>query len=280
MNDKRNAIEILSGNDFSLVLSGGGALGISHLGVIGDMERAHLTPREIVGTSMGGIIGACMSIGMREEEIYEQIKRFSGVGNWLHFSYGNNSLVSDRKISLIFDSIFGDMKISETKIALKIVATDLESGQKRVFDSRRDETPIRDALLATMAIPGIFQEKSMEGKVYVDGFICANLPVCESSYDTILAIDALGRNSFHRKPSGAFFKSARVAGMFERSIRLLILNQTRSSLQRCHGTIILVEPKTADFKTYHFHKPDSIRKCGMGLLETSHTIDYTTNEKE
>ncbi len=62
-------------NDFTLVLSGGGALGIAHLGILHDLQEQQLLPNEIVGTSMGGIIGACMAIGLKESEIYEDIKR-------------------------------------------------------------------------------------------------------------------------------------------------------------------------------------------------------------
>jgi len=68
-------------DDFSLVLSGGGALGIAHLGVLHDLEKHNTLPKEIVGTSMGGIIGACISIGMNEKEIYEQVRNFSKVSN-------------------------------------------------------------------------------------------------------------------------------------------------------------------------------------------------------
>lgn len=71
----------LKTDDFTLVLSGGGALGIAHLGVLHDLEEQQIRPKEIVGTSMGGIIGACMAIGMSEAEIHAQINRFSGLFN-------------------------------------------------------------------------------------------------------------------------------------------------------------------------------------------------------
>jgi NTE family protein len=69
-------IMMIKSREFSLVLSGGGALGIAHLGVLSDLERANIKPSEIVGTSMGGIIGACYSIGLSEKEIYSHIESF------------------------------------------------------------------------------------------------------------------------------------------------------------------------------------------------------------
>ncbi len=96
----------LQNKNFTLVLSGGGALGIAHLGVLHDMEKQQLVPNEIVGTSMGGIIGACLAIGLKEEEIYEHIKSFAGISNWIKFSFSGNAVVDNDKVAKIFDSIF------------------------------------------------------------------------------------------------------------------------------------------------------------------------------
>jgi len=161
---------------FSLVLSGGGALGIAHLGVLHDLEKANLTPAEIVGTSMGGIVGACMALGMKESEIYKEIKRFSSVSTWIKFSFSGNAIVDNSKIEMIFDTLFGTQKLSDTTIPLKLIATNLITGEKRVF-SAKDDIYIKDAVLATMAIPGIFDEHEIENNMYVDGFLCENLGI-------------------------------------------------------------------------------------------------------
>jgi NTE family protein len=112
-------------NNFTLVLSGGGALGIAHLGVLHDLEKQHIKPKEIVGTSMGGIIGACMSIGLKEEEIYKHIKYFSSVFNWIKFSFSGNAVVDNDKIAEIFSDIFENRKMGDTIIPLKLIATNL-----------------------------------------------------------------------------------------------------------------------------------------------------------
>jgi len=110
---------------FSLVLSGGGALGIAHLGVLHDLEQQNIVPDEIIGTSMGGIIGACLAIGMKEQEIFEQIKIFSGLFNWVKFSFSGNAVVDNDKISKIFDALFQEKKMCDTTIPLKLIATNL-----------------------------------------------------------------------------------------------------------------------------------------------------------
>lgn len=259
----------LETENFTLVLSGGGALGIAHLGVLHDLERKRLVPKEIVGTSMGGIVGACMAVGMHEKEIFGQIKRFTGVFNWLKFSFNGNAVVENSKIGAIFDEIFKTRKMNETEIPLKLVATNLRSGDKKVFDAS-DDVFIKDALLATMAIPGIFEEHIIDGEVYGDGFLCENLGIDESTCEHILAVDVLGKNAFDGDMPDNFFKTLNVLEMFEKSVRLLIYNQTQTFLKNSSKTITLVEPATREFKTFHFHRPTEIRALGLGLLERVH----------
>ena len=251
--------------EFTLVLSGGGALGIAHLGVVKDLEDSATLPSEIVGTSMGGIIGACMAIGMSESEIYEQIRRFAGITNWIKFSFSGNAIIDNKKIANTLSNIFQDLKMCDTKIPLKLIATNLLNGEKRVFDTS-DDIYIKDAVLATMAIPGVFDEHIIDGDIYGDGFLCENLGVNEASFDTILAIDVLGNNSFDKEMPNNFFKTSNVLEMFERSIRLLILNQSKTHIKNSKKDIYLLEPNTKEYKTYDFHKADEIRELGVGLI--------------
>jgi NTE family protein len=158
--------------------------------------------------------------------------------------------------------------MSDTAVPLKLIATNLLNGDKKVFDATSD-VRIRDAVLATMAIPGIFPEQTIDGKIYGDGFLCENLGLNEATHDNILAVDVLGRRSFETTLPDRFFKTAKVLEMFEKSMRLLIYNQTRSIIRQLHKNIVLVEPDTSNFKTYHFHKTEALRDQGLGLLDIS-----------
>lgn len=263
--EKRSQTQTFRQHPFSLVLSGGGALGIAHLGVLHDMESKGFKPAEIVGTSMGGIIGACLAIGMDEAQIYEQIRSFVKVSNWIKFSFSGNAIVDNDKIAEIFETLFSKRKMADTDTPLKLIATNLKNGDKRVFDAE-DDVYIKDAVLATMAIPGVFEEHTIEGEVYGDGFLCENLGVNEASFDHILAIDVLGEHSFEKELPDNFFKTHNVLEMFERSMRLLIYNQSRTSLQHSPKHIWLIEPDTKAFSTYQFHKHEAIRAKGLGLI--------------
>ena len=258
-------IKNLQTNDFSLVLSGGGALGIAHLGVLHDMEKQQIVPNEIVGTSMGGIVGACLSVGMKETEIYEHIKSFASVYNWIKFSFSGNAVVHNDKLVKIFDHIFKDKKMKDTHIPLKLIATNLLNGHKKVFDAS-DDVYIKDAVLCTMAIPGIFEEHVVKGETYGDGFLCENLGINEASFDTVLAVDVLGENAFEKTMPDNFFKTLNVLEMFEKSIRFLIYNQSKTHLENSGKDVYLIEPTTKGYKTFQFHKYEEIRNLGLGLL--------------
>lgn len=253
-------------NNFSLVLSGGGALGIAHLGVIEDLEKNNIFPSEIIGTSMGGIIGACVAIGLKEKDIFKLFEEFSNLINWVKFSFRGNSLIKSDKLDIIFSDIFGNLRMKDTKIPLKLIATDLLSGEAKIF-SKKDNILIKDALLATMAIPGIFEEQTINGKIYVDGFLCENLGVTQAKSKNILAIDVLGINSFEHELPNNFIKTKNIMDMFEKSLRLLMYNQTKSHLKNSKKQIYLIEPNTKEFKTFHFHKYKKIKKLGLGLLK-------------
>ena len=252
----------LKSKPFTLVLSGGGALGIAHLGVLHDLEHNDILPREIVGTSMGGIIGACLAIEMKEHQIHQLLQEFSAIYKWIRFSWSGNALIDNRKIEDIFEKIFENRKMSETTIPLKLISTDLQTGDKRVF-TQEDNVCIKDAVLATMAIPGIFNEHLINKKYYADGFLCENLGINEASYQDVLAVDVLGKNSFNPDLPDNFFKTNNILDMFEKSIRLLIYNQTQTNIKHSNKNITLIEPDTKAYKTFHFHKVDKIRALGL-----------------
>jgi NTE family protein len=249
---------------FSLVLSGGGALGIAHLGVVHDLEQYNVVPSEIIGTSMGSIIGACLAIGMREKEIFTLFDEFSNIFNWIKFSFSGNSIIKSEKIESIFENIFADKKMKNTLIPLKVIATNTLNGEIKVFDAH-DNVYIKDALLASMAIPGIFEEKEIGGMLYSDGFLCENLGINQASFEDILAVDVLGKNSFAQEMPNNFLKTSNVLEMFEKSMRILMYNQTKVSLKNSHKNIYLIEPNTQEYKTFHFHKYTEIREVGLGL---------------
>lgn len=256
----------MKNKDFSLVLSGGGALGIAHLGVIEDLEKKGVSPKEIVGTSMGAIIGACYAIGLNSKEIEALLNKFSKINSWFSYTHSTTSLIDTKKVKNILTSVFGIRMMADTKIPLKLIATDLKDGNSTAFEFI-DEILIVDAILASMAVPGIFKEILINDRYYVDGFLSSNLGVEYARYDDILAVDVLGKASYnHELPTG-FFKTAKMINMFEKSMKLIIYNQTKDKIDRMKDkNIILLEPKTEKYKSFNFSKVSEIKKLGNGLF--------------
>jgi NTE family protein len=263
---------------FSLVLSGGGALGFAHLGVISDLEQKQLKPSEIVGTSMGAIIGSLLSIGLTsseikfrfEESINSSKKNFPiSLPNWITFSLHRHTLMDTTKIESLFDKVFGERKMCDTKVPLKIVTTQFYNGQKKVF-SKNDDVLIKDALLASMAIPGVFPSRNINGIEYVDGFLSENLGITQSEFNYIIASDVFGQNSFQSKNANSFFKFKNMAEKFEKSMRVIIANQTKTnidSLLTQEKKINYIDIPTHRYKTYQFNKLKDISELGKDLVE-------------
>jgi NTE family protein len=246
------------------VLSGGGALGIAHLNVIRELQENNYHPKEILGTSMGAILGACYALSYSDSDIYQFIKEFSNILKWGKISFSQSSLLSTDKIENLFTQLYGDKVIADADTTLKIVATDFNTGQAIVFDSS-SEILIKDAVLASMAIPGIFPPVMINNNYYVDGFISSNLPVEFAQYERIVASNVLGKNSFNNfeeKDYQFFGHTKAMLGMFERSVRLIMYNKAQKALEH-HSEVILIEPNVSDFKTFEFHKYKEIIENSM-----------------
>ncbi len=96
--------------------------------------------------------------------------------------------------------------------------------------------------------------------------MCENLGINQASYEDILAVDVLGENSFDKEMPNHLFKTMNVLDMFEKSMRILIHNQTKTALATSNKNITLIEPTTKEYKTFHFHKYEEIRELGLGLV--------------
>jgi NTE family protein len=191
----------------ALVLEGGGALGFAHLGAIEYLEQHHIPIDFVAGTSMGGLIGGLYASGESPAQIRQLISQI----NWDQVLSGNipfpdvsyrrkqdqiaypnrleiglrhglalpRGLNSGQNVGLILDQAvlptYNVRSFNELPIPFRCVATDLTTGEKKVFDSGS----LAQALRATMSIPGVFAPVTIDGHVYADGGAVDNLPVDE-----------------------------------------------------------------------------------------------------
>lgn len=205
-----------------LVLSGGGARGAAHIGVLEVLEKARVPVDCVAGTSMGALIAGAWAAGMTpammrrnlaeadwgdmfidNPEYGEMNSRAKGIAR--HYLPGSESgvtaqgvsyqggVVSGQKIKLFFNQLVranqGERNIEDLPLPLAIVATDIGSGQKVVFR----KGPLTTAMRASMSVPGLLAPVDYEGRKLVDGGLVENLPISEvratCKADVIIAVN-------------------------------------------------------------------------------------------
>jgi NTE family protein len=158
--------------NIGLVLSGGGARGFAHLGVIEALNEAGIFPDVISGTSAGAIIGVLYADGHTPKEI---LKLMNG-GSRLDFmrpALPREGLLQINGIIKILKTSLHSKNFNELKIPLYVTATDLNNG-KAVYFSEGD---LFDPVIASASIPVVFQPVKIDNISYVDGGILDNLPL-------------------------------------------------------------------------------------------------------
>ncbi len=158
--------------NIGLVLSGGGARGFAHLGVIHALNEAGIFPDIISGTSAGALIGVLYADGYTSKEIL----KLMSIGSRLDFMrpvLPREGLLQINSIIKILKTNLRATTFQELKIPLFVTATDLNNG-KAVYFSSGD---LIDPVIASASIPVLFQPVKINGVSYVDGGVLDNLPV-------------------------------------------------------------------------------------------------------
>jgi NTE family protein len=188
-----------------IVLEGGGALGLAHIGVLQWMEENRIPVSYVAGTSMGGLVGGIYATGRSPAEVKEITNGINwddvlrgqtpfqdlsfrrkqdahevpnslefGLRKGLQFPGGFNS---GQQVTLILDRValpYSELtSFNDLPIPFACVATDLVSGKPHVFRSG----PLSLALRSTMSLPGIFTPVRTGDHIYADGGLLNNIPI-------------------------------------------------------------------------------------------------------
>jgi NTE family protein len=211
-----------------LVLSGGGARGITHLGVIKALEEFGLAFHEIAGTSAGAIIGSMYSYGHTPDEILKIISSISFFRS-LRPAWALTGLLSMDSLRDVLLKHLPDNNFSTLKIPMTIAATDIRKG-RIVYFAQGELIP---AILASCCIPAVFSPVHFNDEVYVDGGLLDNLPV-KSIRDRCDFV--IGSHCNHIGPE---FDIKNVRTVIERSLLMTINCNTITSKTMCN---VLIEP--------------------------------------
>jgi NTE family protein len=191
--------------DLALVLGGGGARGLAHIGVVRELIKENIVPDIIVGTSMGAVVGGMyaqtLDIDQVEVKISDFVGRFGTKGKWLGFlgklesgnkedlfhdvtNYIKKHYMKIKAITAIsledrdllyepLEEFFAADRIESCKIPFAAVAVDLRSGKQVVLD----RGPIIDAVYSSAAVQGVFPPMEYRNMYLSDGGPVAVVPV-------------------------------------------------------------------------------------------------------
>ena len=159
-------------HQLGLVLSGDGTKGIAHAGVLKFLIEKNIQPDILACCSAGSIVGSLHAIGKSPEEILDFFKSVYFF-HWKHFTFNKPGLVSSTIFSTYLNPIFKQMTIGDLDIELKIIATELVSGDQKIFNST---DKIVDAVIASCSIPGITTPYIVGNEMFSDGGVLNNFP--------------------------------------------------------------------------------------------------------
>ena len=199
-----------SKSDWALVLAGGGARGIAHIGVLKELADAGFPkPSLVVGTSMGAIVGGLYACGMSPAELENFVLNEFNITNYLDsFVFKLDGPVGKvmqtgqalanlavkpgidpaHRLMKLFESLTGGKNFDETEIPFRCNALDLFTGQEVIFSTGS----VAKAIRASMSFPVFFEPVMEDGKYLVDGGLADNMPVAiarKEGYNRVIAVN-------------------------------------------------------------------------------------------
>ena len=281
------AFQQLSSTDdrpkIGLVLSGGGAKGMAHVGVIRAMEKAGIRPDFVVGTSMGSVVGGLYAMGYNSKELEQIIRSIDWdliISNRVSFKdiafeekeYYNRYLlefpIRNGKISLPSGLIEGQMlsevlhyytwparkyqNFDEFPIPFRCIATDISTGKPVIFE----DGYLHDALRSSIAIPTAFTAFQLDSTMVVDGGVVNNFPVDvvrEMGADFVIGVNVSDED---------FIKAEKLEGFGAILMQIAMAESLGKTVENIKITDIYIKPDLGPYGTASFGDFDAILKIG------------------
>ncbi len=155
-----------------LVLSGGGARGVAHIGVLKALEEQGVEVTHISGTSAGAVVGAMFAAGNSWQDIFRFFKEVP-IFNYRRYAINKPGFIDSLKFYKDFEGLFKEDDFASLEKKLFVTATNLIDGKIKIFSSGELIKPV----LASASFPGIFTPISINKGAYVDGGLLNNFPV-------------------------------------------------------------------------------------------------------
>ena len=258
-----------------IALGAGGAKGIAHIPMLEALDELGITPHRIAGCSIGAVIAALYASGLSAQEIKEKIARLAitrsdtmrgvfsekKIGKWMGMidpDFRRSGLVKAESIMAELCRDRACETFEELAIPLSVVATDFWECRTVVLDSG----PLKPAVQASMALPGLFTPVELDGRVLIDGGTVNPVPydVLADSCDIVVAIDI---------NSGSSAEPGSIPGYYNNlfgSIQIMQQAIVQQEL-RARRPDIYIRPDLSDFRTLHFYKADEIYRQAQTAKE-------------
>jgi NTE family protein len=249
-----------------IALGAGGAKGIAHITMLEALDELGVTPHRIVGCSIGAVMGALYASGLSASEIKEKIARLAitrsdtvrGVfsekklGKWMGMidsDFRRSGLIKAESIMASLCEERSCETFEELVIPFSVVATDFWECRSVVLDSG----PLKPAVQASMALPGLFSPVELDGRVLIDGGTVNPVPydVLTESCDIVVAIDINSGSSAEPGTVPSYFNN--LFGSIQIMQQAIVKQELRT-----RRPDIYIKPDLSDFRTLHFYKADEI----------------------
>jgi NTE family protein len=253
---------------FALALGGGGARGLAHVAVIEALDEMGLRPAAIAGTSIGALIGAAYAAGMSGKDIRHHVITLAHhpgeirrrlmkarAGTLAHFfsgAFSQATQIDAEKFCALFLPELVPADFSALEIPLTVMATDLH----RRLEMPLSQGPLRPAIAASIAIPGLFRPVVIDGRVLIDGGTTNPLPfdILAGRADIVVAVDLFGVPAGERADVPSTWESVYTT--------ILVMGSAIVAAKLAHAAPdLLLRPNVGIFRTLDFYQASAILRA-------------------
>ncbi|MFD0049199.1 patatin-like phospholipase family protein [Actinomycetes bacterium NPDC127524] len=222
-----------------LALGSGGARGFAHAGVIKILEEEGIPVHMIAGSSMGALVGAFYGAGPDIERLYQLAKTFKRK-YYLDFTIPKMGFISGKRIKEFIRMFTYGKNLEDTEIPVSVVATDIKTGEKVIFDNG----PIAEAVRASISIPGIFVPEKIGDRLLVDGGVADRVPVSVAKSmgaDIVIGVDV-----------SHFKQEAEIASIYDVIMQSLDIMQRELAENRKVASDVMIRPDAGKYNSKSF----------------------------
>lgn len=235
-----------------LALSGGGAKGFAHLGVLQALEERGFSPEVISGTSAGAFAGVFYADGYTPQEIASFFKEMK-FKEFAEFMIPKGGFFKTSGFESFLKKHLRAKKFEDLKVPLRVVATDIELGKSHVFE----KGALIPAVIASCSVPIVFTAKEINKHYYVDGGLFKNFPVSviRKECSTIIGVNVSPITSMDYKPTLKY--------MLERSFHYMSGSNTLLDRNLCD--YLIESTGLSDYSMFDLEHVDEIYQRGYNL---------------